>query len=191
MLALIWTAGVDTSVHYQYVELFSGVGHVSSRFTAAGKPTAYFDKVHSDKHMNFESPAGFALLAWTFTFKVRLSYSIVIPMFCFDVKARKATTPTPFKVHTAGAVLLRLATLLVLRLAPGGLLLCAPECGSWTVVSRGTSKRTPINVLGDCAFEFVRRANMTLGRLLGINLRLKAKLNSHDSLDATFLSSFD
>lgn len=77
--------------------------------------------------------------------------------------------------------------MLVLRLAPGGLLLCAPECGSWTVVSRGTSRRNPINVLGDCAFEFVRRANMTLGRLLGMNRKFKAEWNSHGSLGAFFL----
>ena len=90
VLALIWTTGVDTGIHYQCVELFSGVGHVSSRFTAAGKPTAYFDKVHSDKHMNFESPAGFAFLAWTFTLSVRACHSIVLPISCFDLKVAKA-----------------------------------------------------------------------------------------------------
>lgn len=55
---------------------------------------------------------------------------------------------------------------MVLAMAPNALLLLAPECSSWTVVSRGTSLRTMINFWGDMSTEFVRKGNLMMSRSL-------------------------
>lgn len=52
----------------------------------------------------------------------------------------------------------------VLKESPDAFNMVAPDCGSFTLVSRGTSKRSPINPLGYQAFDFVARGNGTISR---------------------------
>ena len=53
----------------------------------------------------------------------------------------------------------------VLQEGPHSLNILAPDCSSWCIVSRGTSLRSPINVEGRSACEFVARGNLTISRL--------------------------
>ena len=55
--------------------------------------------------------------------------------------------------------------MVVLQEAPNALNLVAPDCSSFTVVSRGTSMRTPINPLGRDGIAFVHSANGSVSRL--------------------------
>lgn len=58
---------------------------------------------------------------------------------------------------------------MVMAMGPNALLVLAPECSSWTVVSRGTSKRSVVNFWGDMSTAFVRRANLMMSRTLRIS----------------------
>ena len=56
---------------------------------------------------------------------------------------------------------------------PGALLILAPPCASWCRVSRGTTWRTRLNPLG-LQYEFVKLANLTIGRLLESTAGIRA-----------------
>ncbi len=60
----------------------------------------------------------------------------------------------------------RTALYMVLCLMPCGLLLCGPDCSSWTLISRGTSWRTPMNPWGNMCLNWVRNANLMISRFL-------------------------
>ena len=55
----------------------------------------------------------------------------------------------------------------ILKLTVNGVTLAGPDCGSWGVPARGTSKRSRINSLGFPAFDFVARGNVMVSRLPG------------------------
>ena len=59
----------------------------------------------------------------------------------------------------------RSALYATLLLAPGCILLAGPDCRSWCLPSRGTTKRSFINVLG-VGHEFVQQGNMMASRWL-------------------------
>ena len=59
---------------------------------------------------------------------------------------------------------LRLACVCVMKEPPNAFNLVAPDCGSWSVVSRGTSQRSAINPLGRQGIPFVQRGNGTISR---------------------------
>ena len=59
---------------------------------------------------------------------------------------------------------LRLAMVCVLREAPNAFNLVAPDCGSFSIVSRGTSQRSTVSPLGREPLPFVSRGNMTISR---------------------------
>ena len=63
----------------------------------------------------------------------------------------------------------RLAVMMALQSYPGALHLYAPVCSSWTMISRGTSWRTPINVFGDLTKPWVQGANAMLSRHLAMD----------------------
>ena len=130
-------------MQFQLVELFSGKGEVSRTFMEAGKSVSYFDRVHDNRAMNIESPAGMAFFVCNFS-SCNPTYLPMVPL-----------------AHH------RLCLSMVLAMAPNSLLVLAPECSSWTVVSRGTSRRSAINFWGDMSTAFVRKANMMMSRNFG------------------------
>ena len=52
----------------------------------------------------------------------------------------------------------------VMREGPDALNLLAPTCSSWSLVSRGTSLRSPINPCGRASCDFVNDGNVTISR---------------------------
>ena len=56
----------------------------------------------------------------------------------------------------------------VLQQCPGAFNMVAPDCGSFSVVSRGTSLRTGINPLGMQSLGFVARGNGTISRSIRV-----------------------
>ena len=50
--------------------------------------------------------------------------------------------------------------------------MCGPDCGSWTVVSRGSSGRTIVNPGGYHGNAWVSENNLTVSRWLGFATRL-------------------
>jgi len=58
----------------------------------------------------------------------------------------------------------RLSAVCVMKQCPGSFNLVAPDCGSWSLVSRGTSLRSPMNPNGRSALPFVARGNTTVAR---------------------------
>lgn len=63
----------------------------------------------------------------------------------------------------------RLAMMCVLQEGPNALNLVAPDCGSFSLVSRATSQRSPINPLGRQGLPFVFRGNGTISRCAGLD----------------------
>ena len=64
--------------------------------------------------------------------------------------------PAPFQ--------LRLALHCVMQLPVNGLGLLAPDCSSWGVPARGTSKRSPINVFGNIFLQWVQDSGCMVAR---------------------------
>ena len=56
---------------------------------------------------------------------------------------------------------------MVLNLAPDGLTLIGPDCSSWSICSRCSSKRNFINVRGDNARPWVDQGFAMVSRSLG------------------------
>ena len=61
----------------------------------------------------------------------------------------------------------RLALLLAVRTAPLGLHVFAPDCSSWTRISRGTSQRNHVNMFGRMDLPWVRNGVAMISRFLG------------------------
>lgn len=58
----------------------------------------------------------------------------------------------------------RCALLLALRTLPLGLMIFAPDCSSWTRISRGTSCRNSLNIFGRVDLQWVQRGTMMISR---------------------------
>ena len=65
---------------------------------------------------------------------------------------------------SSGALHLRLSLACVLREAPNAMNVLAPACGSWCMVSRGTTYRSPVNPDGRAGVDFVAEGNKTIAR---------------------------
>ena len=61
---------------------------------------------------------------------------------------------------------IRLAILLSLCTVPAGLHVMAPDCSSWTRISRGTSMRDALCTLGRVDLQWVRNGSLMIARLL-------------------------
>ena len=59
---------------------------------------------------------------------------------------------------------LLLALELLLSCKPGGIAHWATVCSSWVTINRGTSQRSPDNVLGNERYEYIRLANIMVSR---------------------------
>ena len=68
------------------------------------------------------------------------------------------------------AMLLRLVLWTILHMPVGSFVHLAPDCSSWGVPARGTSKRSFINPNGNLFNEWVRFANQHLSRFLSYRL---------------------
>lgn len=152
VLLLMFTENADTSMRTQMFELFSGEAKVSGVFRRAGIPTVSYDinNCPGKRSMDFLSEGGFALLICKYSTRTYLHLtSIGITDQCRSFPATFAS---------------RLSMLCVMQEVPGAFNLLAPDCGSWTVVSRGTSLRSCINPLGRSSLPFVANGNTTISR---------------------------
>ena len=99
---------------------------------------------------------------WTSFLKVVLRYSFAnnlhvrIHLTSIGITDQCRSFPTTFAS--------RLSMLCVMQEVPGAFNLLAPDRGSWTVVSRGTSLRSCINPLGRSSLPFVANGNTTIPR---------------------------
>ena len=59
---------------------------------------------------------------------------------------------------------LRLAMTCVMREGPDSFNMLAPACGSWCLVSRGTSQRCAVNPDGRAGLDYVLEGNLTISR---------------------------
>ena len=68
-----------------------------------------------------------------------------------------------------------LSILTVMKLMPNGVVLLAPQCSSWVVASRGTSRRSFINPMGFEGYKFVTDGNQMIARLVLLLMVVIAK----------------
>ena len=54
----------------------------------------------------------------------------------------------------------------VMAMPVNGLLLAAPDCGSWGLPARGTSLRSVINVHGRVGLQWIQNASCMVARML-------------------------
>ena len=118
----------------QMLELFAAEGKVSKVFKAAGVSTVAYD-------INHARPGSRAM----------------------DFLSEGGFAPGS-QLDRLVALWLRLAMICVLQEGPNSLNVLAPDCGSWSSVSRGTSLRTKVNPLGRQGLDFVHRANGMISR---------------------------
>ena len=57
---------------------------------------------------------------------------------------------------------------------PNAMNVFAPDCSSWGIPCRGTSKRSYINYEGAVQYPFVRAGNMMVSRFFRCNLNLRS-----------------
>ena len=131
---------------YDMIEFFSGDGNAARAFREDGKQAATFEFQDDPRTQDFMSAAGFAQLG------TRQCVSLC------------AVTIVQMSMH------LRLAIHLVLSAVPNGLMLLAPECGSWTVISRGSTWRSVVNWHGMPGVQAVAKGNMMMARCLGLHV---------------------
>ena len=146
---------------YEFVEIFSGkaevtkvmfdsqiswkdgvIVHMIYSRSESGYSCARYDRDYNKSAMDINSAAGFVFLA------------------CVN------PTPYPYTWYPVLSPLLRLALILALQLPINGLLLMAPDCSSWGLPARGTSKRSYINVYGRSALKWVRDSGTMVSRSL-------------------------
>lgn len=179
VLLLSWNDAVSFDRGFQFLEVFSGQGNVSKKMHLSpqkacsymrrelehimaskslnlwgrhrlGYSVASIDFDYSNKHMDFLNVSGFLLLRRTHMFMPNLSNWYL-------------------KVHlfpTGGPLKLRLAIYVLMNMAPRGLTLWAPVCGSWGLPCRHTSGRSIINIAGNTCYQFVRDGNLMISRTL-------------------------
>ena len=58
--------------------------------------------------------------------------------------------------------------LLALRTIPGGMHIYAPDCSSWTRISRGTSLRNALCTLGRLDLQWVRNGSHMIAKCLDL-----------------------
>ena len=68
---------------------------------------------------------------------------------------------------------------MILCAAPGCFLLLAPECSSWTLVNRGTTKRSVINWKGLFWLPSVQKGTGMMSRFLGDETQTHAQQMKH------------
>ena len=118
-----------------------------------GYACASFDKDyatagHRQSCMNYLEPSGYVFFElhwylWENIFEIQTSWVLWV---------------------TYPAALPRLALLVAMAMVPAGLVLLAPDCGSWGIPSRYTSMRTYHNAMGCPLREFVDRGNIMISR---------------------------
>ena len=138
-----FTGNIDLSLQTQMLELFSGQGKVSGVFRRSGVATVSYDiEMFPDKRtMDFLSPSGFAYLSLYYV-----------------------ACPPPLLPPVCHIQPPRLAMTCILQEGPNALNLVAPDCGSFSLVSRGTFMRSGINPLGRQGLPFVFRGNGSISR---------------------------
>ena len=151
VLLLMFTENADTSMRTQMFELFSGEAKVSGVFRRAGIPTVSYDinNCPGKRSMDFLSEGG---LRYSFANNLHVR----IHLTSIGITDQCRSFPTTFAS--------RLSMLCVMQEVPGAFNLLAPDRGSWTVVSRGTSLRSCINPLGRSSLPFVANGNTTIPR---------------------------
>ena len=88
----------------------------------------------------------------------------LLPLSSLDISMLfKSWTPWVFLIAFCN---LRVALALALRTLPLGLHIYAPDCSSWTRISRGSSLRNSLCAIGDLDKGWVRRANCMIARFL-------------------------
>ena len=60
------------------------------------------------------------------------------------------------------------AIALTLRVVEDGLLIGGPPCGPWVFVNSGTHKRKIKNIFGDPKSSYVKRSNVSFGKISGL-----------------------
>ena len=161
VLLILWSTEVAPKFHL--VEIFSGVGEIARVYRRAGLAAAEYDFIHSNDAMNFFTAAGYAFLALPLV----LIYLNVLQPYNPKAPENQSRKPTRNPGPTP-KLMPRLAIHTTMCLLPFGLLVAGPDCSSWTVVSRGTSWRTPVNPGGHLSLEWVRNNNLAVSRLLVI-----------------------
>ena len=180
---------METTPRYTLVEYFAGQAQVSAAFRGRGHLVASYDSDYGEE-MNFLSPSGFACLTWmahvlrsrcspTLTLRWLLSqegllsFPILLDhlgidgwfqtnLFWDTVYSAKILKSS--QEYAMVSLLLRLALALALATVPGGLHVLAPDCSSWTRISRGSSLRSQINVFGNTSSSWVLRGCMMIAR---------------------------
>ncbi len=112
----------------------------------AGYRTASYDRDFNMKAMDFLSPAGF------------------LPLDRYYLSELGCPIPTALHLATHH---LRLALWVVARMPINSLSVMAPDCSSWGIPARGSSKRNFINSSGQIFSAWVRGANTMVSRNLG------------------------
>ena len=63
----------------------------------------------------------------------------------------------------------RLCLYVIMKELPNAVNLMAPDCGSWGIPARGTTRRAFHNYLG-CSYQFVLSGNLMVGRFLDLQV---------------------
>ena len=114
--------------------------------TKRGYKCATYDWQQSKRCMDFNSAAGFLLLR-----------------SMGNGDCNKPCMPA------ASNALSRLALYVVFNMGPDSVMLAGPDCSSWGIPARGSSKRSYINPMGLESVPFVASANCMVGRFLGMS----------------------
>ena len=122
------------------------LGHVFVHLrTKRGYKCATYDWQQSKRCMDFNSAAGFLLLS--------------------SIGNGGCNKPCMPAVSSAFS---RLALYVVFNMGPDSVMMAGPDCSSWGIPARGSSKRSYINPMGLESVPFVASANCMIGRFLGI-----------------------
>ena len=146
VLLLMWTTNIDMTMRVELFELFAGEAKVSQAFREEGISYVSYDCIYdpTGRSMNFLSSGGFAFRAQLVAQDAyQLKYMHVCMLWLYSP---------------------RLAMACVMREIPNSMNVLAPPCASWSLVSRGTSDRSPINPDGRASTGFVHAGNMTIAR---------------------------
>ena len=133
---------------FGFAEFFAGAAAVSRCIRLSGIKTATYDINRSSIAMGWNSNAGFTPSPQMLTTDVDGVMCCVPVQSC----AKKYV------------VLLRLAVATIMRLKENSVVLLAPPCSSWVWMSRGRSKRSKYDPLGDVSRTFVADANKAVSR---------------------------
>ena len=152
---LQFTSNIELSLNTEMFELFCGEAAVSSVFRRAGVATVSYDRemAPGKRNMDFLTPSGFAFQPHFFRNIQRYNACGAV---CTYLTGHPSSLPC--------LQCCRLSMVCILKECPNAFNLVAPDCGSFSLVSRGTSRRSPINPLGQQGVPFVFRGNGTISR---------------------------